>query len=118
MPQVEQVGGDHYITNDAGVCPNCRTPLQHWDYAAKKPYLVASVSKYLDRFQVKGGWQGVLKALSFLYKLMVTYYPVEFAEWREEEDRLAYERYVDKHDSHPGPAVTGSAHKIARRRSK
>jgi hypothetical protein len=54
----------------------------HWDYAAGLPYLDAQVSKYVDRHQAKGGFDDLLKALSYLEKTMLHYYPQQYARWK------------------------------------
>jgi hypothetical protein len=87
MSQVQQVGGDHYTATTTGMCPECRAEIQHWDWALRMPYLEASGCKYISRHKEKGGFEGLLKALSFLFKIMETYYPHDFTAWKEKHLR-------------------------------
>jgi hypothetical protein len=81
MPKpVEQVGGNHY-TKAGSKCPHCGGHIEHWDYAAGLPYLDAQISKYVDRHQDKGGFQDLLKALTYWEKAVRNYYPQEYALW-------------------------------------
>lgn len=82
---VDQVGGTHY-QDCAGQCPHCGGVVKHWDWAAKLPYLVGCCTKYVARFQSKEGFKDLLKGLSYLHKMMETYYP---AEWQAHEQQRA-----------------------------
>jgi len=66
---VEQVGGTHY-SSCSGLCPHCGGEIQHWDLYARAPYLEAQVSRYIIRWQQKGKREDLLKARSFLDKLL------------------------------------------------
>lgn len=59
---VAQVGGSHYGTK-----------YGHWDYCkdAETPYLEGHATKYLVRWEKKGGIQDLEKSLSFVEKIMV-----------------------------------------------
>lgn len=59
---VAQVGGSHYGTK-----------YGHWDYCkdAETGYLEGHATKYLVRWEKKGGIQDLEKALSFVDKIMV-----------------------------------------------
>lgn len=70
--KVEQVGGDHYQT--------VGKEIMHWDYAAKLPYLEGMATKYIDRHQKKGGREDLLKARSYIDKMLELYYPRQSAQ--------------------------------------
>jgi len=53
-----------------------------------------SLCKYVDRHKDKGGFQSLLKALSFLWKLMEYYYPQEYQQWREERDAYIITKHL------------------------
>lgn len=65
---VAQVGGSHY-SKTSGVCPNCGGEIQHWDLHARHPYLESQISRYILRWQEKGGLEDLDKARSFFDKL-------------------------------------------------
>lgn len=65
---VAQVGGTHY-SKSAGLCPHCGGVIQHWDLVARHPYLEAQISKYIIRWQEKGGLEDLEKARSYFDKL-------------------------------------------------
>lgn len=64
-----QVGGNHY-KDGAGKCPNCGTPLEHWDLAVmfKWDYLQGQIIKYVMRWRGKLGLQDLEKAKHNLEK--------------------------------------------------
>lgn len=96
----EQVGGKHY--HKAGSkCPSCQCAIQHWDYAAGLPYLDAQISKYIDRHQDKGGFQDMLKSLTYWEKAVKHYYPEEYKWWLEEKQLASVTQPV--HFEHPSP---------------
>jgi hypothetical protein len=66
---VAQVGGDHY-GKCSGRCPHCGGAIQHWDLYAQVPYLEAQVARYTLRWTQKGQMEDLLKARSFLDKLI------------------------------------------------
>lgn len=86
MPQVDQVGGTHYAEGE-GICPHCGGGIQHWDWAFRMPYPEASACKYIARHVLKGGFQSLLKAYSFLIKIMQTYYRTDYTEWVDAQKR-------------------------------
>ena len=57
-----QVGGDHYKQGDGGE--------EHWDrvYRLGLDYFQACVTKYVERWRLKGGLQDLHKARHFLDK--------------------------------------------------
>lgn len=61
----KQVDGKHYQ----------RAPVQHWDWAQYKDYLVGAATKYLDRHEDKGGLVSVEKSLHYIQKLVERDYP-------------------------------------------
>lgn len=61
----KQVGGKHYQNS----------PVQHWDWAQHKDYLVGLATKYLDRHKEKNGIEDVSKALHTIQKLVERDYP-------------------------------------------
>jgi hypothetical protein len=79
MREIEQVGGTHY-RDSTGVCPSCRGPIQHWDWAGKLPGLEYAATKYTARHASKAGFQDLLKAVSYIEKIMQRDYPQEYAE--------------------------------------
>lgn len=58
-----QVGGTHYRKAEA--------KFQHWDYVTQNniPYLEAQISRYLERWREKGGFEDLEKAQHYLDKL-------------------------------------------------
>src|SRR5271170_6600178 len=66
---VAQVGGTHY-SDVSGTCPHCGGEIQHWDLYARQPYLESQVARYTLRWRAKEGMKDLLKALSFLQKLI------------------------------------------------
>lgn len=79
VPPVAQVGGAHYQQQPGRV--------QHWDYAAGLLYCEGQVSRYLDRHGKPGGYgaKDVLKALSYLLKILEVQY---HDRWSEHEAML------------------------------
>lgn len=75
----KQVGGDHYK----------RHAIQHWDWAADRPYLEARCCAYIDRHQDKNGLQDMEKALHFMQKILEVRYGCVL-EWniKTMDDRL------------------------------
>lgn len=61
---VAQEGGDHY-----------QTEYQHWDWVVDigMTYLPATATKYLARWQKKNGLQDLMKADTYLEKLIVSW---------------------------------------------
>lgn len=71
MSKVEQVGGAHYQTGKAE---------QHWDRIWKlygRGYFVGCATKYVERYHAKNGKEDLLKAISFIEKLIELEYPEE-----------------------------------------
>lgn len=62
----KQVGGAHYQKHK----------IQHWDYAADRPYLEGRCTAYIDRHQDKNGIEDVLKAFHFLQKIAEVRYNI------------------------------------------
>lgn len=93
MPQVDQVGGKHYSEGE-GICPHCGGGIQHWDWAFRMPYPEASACKYISRHVLKGGFESLLKAYSFLIKIMQTYYPLEYKEWSQKQEGVIWDKHV------------------------
>ena len=64
--KVKAVGGTHYETE---------TGYEHWDWVVDigMTYLPATATKYLARWQKKNGLQDLLKARTYLDKLIVTW---------------------------------------------
>lgn len=59
--EVAQVGGTHY-----------QTTIQHWDFVAANDmgYFEGQATKYLTRWKKKGGMEDLLKAKSYVDKLI------------------------------------------------
>lgn len=68
MTNVAQVGGDHYDSS-----------YKHWDWIVdiKMPYLPGNATKYVARWRKKSGLQDLLKAKSYIEKMISTY-PISF----------------------------------------
>ena len=69
MSKIEQVGGAHYQTGKAE---------QHWDRVWKlygRGYFVGCATKYIERYHVKNGKEDLLKAISFIEKLIELEFP-------------------------------------------
>jgi hypothetical protein len=66
---VAQEGGDHY-----------QVEYQHWDWVleAEIGYLAGNATKYISRWRKKNGVQDLLKALSYIDKMIATR---ETSEW-------------------------------------
>jgi hypothetical protein len=64
-----QVGGTHYQAG-AGCCPHCGNKLQHWDIVAMfgMDYFIGNATKYLFRFTLKDGAEGLRKAVHYINK--------------------------------------------------
>lgn len=60
----KQVGGEHYR----------KYKVQHWDWAADRPYLEARCCAYIDRHQDKNGLQDIEKSLHFIQKILEVRY--------------------------------------------
>lgn len=62
MSYPEQVGGDHY-----------RASIQHWDLMEEHDvaYLEATASKYVTRWQKKGGSEDLRKSATYLERALV-----------------------------------------------
>lgn len=69
-----QVDGTHYQTS-TGLCPNCRTPIQHWDLFGPLPGLVYAATKYIIRHRDKGGKTSLEKAKHTIDKIIEQEYP-------------------------------------------
>ena len=68
MTYIKQVGGDHYQNGGE----------QHWDRIYRlygRGYFVGCATKYLERYQDKNGKEDLLKAISFIQKLLALEYP-------------------------------------------
>jgi len=77
-----QVGGRHYQTNGE----------QHWDrmYRMFGPgYFIGCITKYVERYQRKNGYEDLLKARHFLDKL------IELEGMKPKEDKEPKEVYQD-----------------------
>jgi len=61
---VAQEGGSHY-----------QSSYQHWDWVVdmSMPYLPASATKYVARWRKKNGIQDLIKAMSYIEKMITTY---------------------------------------------
>lgn len=64
--KTKQVGGSHYHAEGG---------YEHWDWIVdmKMPYLPATATKYVARWRKKNGLQDLLKAQSYLDKMVETY---------------------------------------------
>ena len=76
-PNERWVGGRHY-QETAAFCPNCGATVQHWDWAGRIPYLEGQITKYLSRWQAKGGLTDLHKAQHFMEKLL---------EWAKQDEQ-------------------------------
>ena len=65
----KQIGGSHY-QKVTGVCSHCGGEVQHWDLMARMPYLEGVITKYVLRWQLKGGVEDLKKAQHYLEKLI------------------------------------------------
>ena len=72
---VAQEGGDHY-----------QAEYQHWDFVleAEIGYLAGNATKYISRWRKKNGVQDLLKALSYIDKMIATR---ETSEWHYRPSR-------------------------------
>lgn len=68
-PNTRQVGGEHYLKNTVP-CEHCGGALEHWSVYQFFPYLIGTITKYLWRYQNKGGVQDLEKARHYLDKLI------------------------------------------------
>lgn len=61
---VDQVGGSHY-----------HSVYQHWDWVADvgMPYLEGNATKYVVRWKSKNGKEDLLKAKSYVAKILIRY---------------------------------------------
>lgn len=86
---VKQEGGDHY-----------QAEYQHWDWVQEAGigYLVACATKYISRWRKKNGIEDLLKARTYLEKIMTTRH-LPGADWHYREGsyrkRIATERFIE-----------------------
>lgn len=72
----KQVGGTHYQdVNATGVCPHCRGPIQHWDWASALPGLEYAATKYLARWRLKKPLESLEKVLHYVQKIIEQNFP-------------------------------------------
>lgn len=64
-----QEGGTHYQAG-AGQCPHCGGKLQHWDivHMFGMDYYIGNATKYLFRYALKDGVEGLRKAIHYIDK--------------------------------------------------
>jgi len=81
---VAQEGGDHY-----------QAEYQHWDFVieAQIGYLAGNATKYISRWRKKNGVQDLLKALSYIDKMIATR---ETSEWHYRPSRWKIGALTDR----------------------
>lgn len=86
----DQVGGDHY-----------QIKYQHWDWVQESGigYLVGNATKYLIRWRKKNGIQDLMKAKSYLEKIIATRH-LPNADWHYREATYRTGVLLDKFIEH------------------
>lgn len=94
MKQVQQVGGDHY-----------QAEYQHWDWVidAGLGYLDGNATKYIPRWKKKGGLNDLLKAKSYIDK-MLNRYVTRLQEYIPEDIIDVTEHFISANKIEPSEA--------------